>query len=49
MLTARDDADSDEADRRELRASARGFFEKYSDEDAVRATMETAEGFDLML
>jgi len=45
-LTAMQDAD---ADRRELRASARGFFEKYSDEDAVRATMETTEGFDRTL
>ncbi len=40
---------TDDADRRELRSSARGFFEKYSDEDAVRSTMETADGFDRML
>lgn len=39
----------DDADRSELRSSARGFFEKYSDEDAVRSTMETVEGFDRML
>jgi alkylation response protein AidB-like acyl-CoA dehydrogenase len=39
----------DDADRRELRSTARGFFEKYSDESAVRSTMETDEGFDRAL
>jgi alkylation response protein AidB-like acyl-CoA dehydrogenase len=29
-----------------LRSTARRFFEKYSDETAVRATMETPEGYD---
>jgi alkylation response protein AidB-like acyl-CoA dehydrogenase len=39
----------DDTDQRELRATARGFFEKYSDEQAVRATMETPDGFDSAL
>lgn len=39
----------DDTDQRELRSTARGFFEKYSDEAAVRATMETADGFDRTL
>ena len=32
--------------RRELRETAREFFAKHSDEAAVRATMETEDGFD---
>jgi alkylation response protein AidB-like acyl-CoA dehydrogenase len=32
--------------QQELQVTARRFFEKYSDEGAVRATMETADGFD---
>jgi len=39
----------DEADQREFRSTARSFFERYSDESAVRATMETKEGFDRAL
>lgn len=39
----------DDLDQRELRATARGFFEKHSDESAVRSTMETADGFDRAL
>jgi alkylation response protein AidB-like acyl-CoA dehydrogenase len=31
---------------RELRGTARDFFERHSDEAAVRSAMETAEGFD---
>jgi alkylation response protein AidB-like acyl-CoA dehydrogenase len=39
-----------QADERvELRTTARRFFEKYSDEQAVRATMETLDGFDRQL
>ena len=37
------------AERAELRTTARRFFEKYSDEQAVRTTMETVEGFDRQL
>jgi alkylation response protein AidB-like acyl-CoA dehydrogenase len=33
-------------EKNELRSTARKFFEKYSSEAAVRATMETAEGYD---
>jgi alkylation response protein AidB-like acyl-CoA dehydrogenase len=36
-------------EQHELRATARSFFEKYSDESAVRSTMETPEGFDRIL
>ena len=39
----------DDADQRELRSTARAFFDKFSDETAVRATMQTAEGFDRAL
>jgi alkylation response protein AidB-like acyl-CoA dehydrogenase len=36
----------DELDKRELRSSARGFFERYAPETAVRATMQTPDGVD---
>ena len=38
-----------DADQREMRATARSFFEKYSDESAVRKAMESDEGFDRSL
>jgi alkylation response protein AidB-like acyl-CoA dehydrogenase len=37
---------SDTGERRELRETARRFFEKRSDEAAVRAAMESDDGFD---
>jgi alkylation response protein AidB-like acyl-CoA dehydrogenase len=39
----------DDSDQRVLRTTARDFFEKYSDESAVRSAMETDEGFDRAL
>jgi alkylation response protein AidB-like acyl-CoA dehydrogenase len=39
----------DDSDQRALRTTARDFFEKYSDESAVRSAMETDEGFDRAL
>jgi len=39
----------DDSDQRVLRTTARDFFEKYSDESAVRSAMETDEGFDQAL
>ncbi|CAJ1586028.1 acyl-CoA dehydrogenase family protein [[Mycobacterium] wendilense] len=36
----------DDAERTELRAVTRGFFEKYSDESAVRATIASEESYD---
>jgi alkylation response protein AidB-like acyl-CoA dehydrogenase len=39
----------DDSDQRVLRTTARDFFEKYSDEPAVRSAMETHEGFDRAL
>jgi alkylation response protein AidB-like acyl-CoA dehydrogenase len=39
----------DDSDQRVLRSTARDFFEKYSDESAVRSAMETDEGFDRAL
>jgi alkylation response protein AidB-like acyl-CoA dehydrogenase len=39
----------DDTDLRDLRQSARGFFEKYSDESAVRAAMASSDGFDRAL
>jgi alkylation response protein AidB-like acyl-CoA dehydrogenase len=39
----------DDTDQRQLRFTARGFFEKYSDETAVRSAMESTEGFDRAL
>lgn len=36
-------------ERAELRATARKFFERHSSEPAVRASMETSEGFDRTL
>jgi alkylation response protein AidB-like acyl-CoA dehydrogenase len=39
----------DDSDQRALRTTARDFFEKYSDESAVRSAMETDDGFDRAL
>jgi alkylation response protein AidB-like acyl-CoA dehydrogenase len=39
----------DDVDQHALRESARGFFERYSDETVVRTTMQTAAGFDRAL
>jgi alkylation response protein AidB-like acyl-CoA dehydrogenase len=36
----------DPDEQHDLRMTARGFFEKHSDEPAVRSTMESEEGFD---
>lgn len=36
----------DDIDQRELRSTVRRFLDTYSDESAVRTTMESAEGFD---
>jgi alkylation response protein AidB-like acyl-CoA dehydrogenase len=42
-------SDLDDDELRELRLTARGFFAKYSDEEAVRSTMDSDEGFDRTL
>jgi alkylation response protein AidB-like acyl-CoA dehydrogenase len=41
--------DLDEDEQRELRVTARGYFDKHFDESAVRSTMETVDGFDRAL
>jgi alkylation response protein AidB-like acyl-CoA dehydrogenase len=39
-------SDLDDEELRDLRLTARGFFAKYSDEQAVRAAMDSDDGFD---
>jgi alkylation response protein AidB-like acyl-CoA dehydrogenase len=39
----------DDINKRELRDTVRRFFDTYSDESAVRSTMDSAEGFDRAL
>jgi alkylation response protein AidB-like acyl-CoA dehydrogenase len=42
-------SDLDDDELRDLRLTARGFFAKYSDEQAVRSTMDGKEGYDRAL